>query len=50
MSAPSSSPSSQAQEPVQMDPGLGAVIAGWNDLPDAVRAGIVAMVKAGRDG
>jgi hypothetical protein len=28
------------------DPGLAAVVAAWPDLPDAIRAGIVAMVKA----
>jgi hypothetical protein len=28
------------------DPDLAAVVAAWDRLPDAVRAGIVAMVKA----
>jgi hypothetical protein len=28
------------------DPELAAVVAAWSDLPPAVRAGIVAMVKA----
>ena len=28
------------------DPELAAVVAAWSDLPAAVRAGIVAMVKA----
>ncbi len=28
------------------DPDLAAVVAGWADLPPAIRAGIVAMVKA----
>jgi len=28
------------------DPGLAAVIDAWPELPEAVRAGIVAMVKA----
>jgi hypothetical protein len=30
----------------QNDPDLAAVVAAWSDLPEAVRAGIVAMVKA----
>jgi hypothetical protein len=29
-----------------MDPDLAAVIDAWDRLPEAVRAGIVAMVKA----
>jgi hypothetical protein len=29
-------------------PDLAAVVKGWNDLPPAVRAGIVAMVMAAR--
>jgi hypothetical protein len=32
------------------DPDFAAVAAAWDDLPDAVRAGIVAMVKAARKG
>ncbi len=28
------------------DPGLAAVVAAWPDLPEAIKAGIVAMVKA----
>ena len=28
------------------DPGLAAVVAAWPELPEAIRAGIVAMVKA----
>lgn len=31
---------------VHTDPDLAAVVAAWSDLPAAVRAGIVAMVKA----
>ena len=30
------------------DPDLAAVIDAWDRLPDAIRAGIVAMVKAAR--
>lgn len=30
------------------DPDLAAVVAAWPGLPPAIRAGIVAMVKAGR--
>jgi hypothetical protein len=30
----------------QTDPDLAAVVAAWDRLPEAVRAGIVAMVKA----
>ena len=33
---------------MQMDAGLAAVIEAWDRLPDAVRAGIVAIVKAAR--
>jgi hypothetical protein len=33
-------------ELAQKDPELQAVIAAWPGLPDAIRAGIVAMVKA----
>ena len=32
----------------RMDTGLAAVIEAWDRLPDAVRAGIVAIVKAAR--
>jgi hypothetical protein len=28
------------------DPHLAAIVAAWSDLPEAIRAGIVAMVKA----
>ena len=30
----------------RIDPDLALVIQGWDSLPDAVRAGIVAMVRA----
>jgi hypothetical protein len=30
----------------QADPDLAAVVDAWPDLPEAIRAGIVAMVKA----
>jgi hypothetical protein len=30
----------------QSDPDLAAVMPAWPDLPEAIRAGIVAMVKA----
>jgi hypothetical protein len=32
------------------DPDLALINDRWNDLPDAIRAGIVAMVKATRGG
>lgn len=32
--------------PTPADPDLAAVIAAWPDLPPAVRAGVVAMVRA----
>ncbi len=32
------------------DPELAAVVAAWADLPEAVRAGIVAMVRAASNG
>lgn len=35
---------------VSVDPELAAVVAGWADVPPAVRAGIVAMVKAATAG
>lgn len=30
----------------ESDPGLAFIVEAWSDLPDAVRAGIVAMVRA----
>jgi hypothetical protein len=42
------SPSSGEQERPSDDPELAAVIAAWSSLPAAVRAGIVAMVRAAR--
>jgi hypothetical protein len=34
----------------QTDPGLATVVDAWDRLPEAVRAGIVAMVKAATGG
>lgn len=34
------------EDSLAIDPDLAAVIDAWPDLPDAVRAGIVAMVRA----
>ena len=31
------------------DPDLRAVIEGWTDLPEAIKAGIVAMIRASKD-
>jgi hypothetical protein len=28
------------------DPDLGAIVAAWSELPEAIKAGILAMVKA----
>ncbi len=42
----SSSPSSRAQNPSTTDPDLALVIDRWPSLPVAVKAGIVAMVRA----
>lgn len=36
-----------AMPPKPLDPELAAVAAAWPELPPALRAGIVAMVKAG---
>jgi hypothetical protein len=35
-----------ATDTCQTDPDLAAVISAWDRLPEAVRAGIVAVVKA----
>jgi hypothetical protein len=32
----------------QSDPDLAAVVAAWHDLPEAIRAGILAMVKVAK--
>ncbi len=34
--------------PVITDPDLAAVVEAWPDLPEAIKAGILAMVKAAR--
>ena len=44
-SASYSTPNPAPEAPT--DPDLAAVVAAWADLPTAIRAGIVAMVKAG---
>ena len=38
--------SAQGQRAAQTDPELATVVNAWDRLPEAVRAGIVAMVKA----
>ena len=43
---PSTGPSSQAQNEPAMDAELAVVAAAWASLPAALRAGIVAMVRA----
>lgn len=47
-SAPKPAPATPPTPPA--DPDLGAVVAAWPALPPALRAGIVAMVKAARGG
>ncbi len=39
-------PASNHDSLTENDPDLAAVVEAWADLPDAVRAGIVAMVRA----
>jgi NAD(P)H-hydrate repair Nnr-like enzyme with NAD(P)H-hydrate dehydratase domain len=39
-----------AAEIAPADPDLAALLAGWPTLPDPIRAGIVAMVKASGNG
>lgn len=34
------------QRPAEIDPELATLIAAWAKLPDVIRAGIVAMVRA----
>ncbi len=34
----------------QIDPDLAAIVAAWPTLPEPIKAGIVAMVKASGDG
>jgi hypothetical protein len=38
--------SAQGQRAALDDPGLATVVDAWDRLPEAVRAGIVAMVRA----
>jgi hypothetical protein len=38
-----------ATDTCQMDPGLATVVDAWSVLPDALKAGIVAMVKAAKN-
>ncbi len=42
-------PSHQTAQPMN-SPDLAAVVEAWPDLPEALKAGIVAMVKAGAGG
>ena len=46
----SSDPSRNPSTPVQEDTDLALVVEAWAGLPDAVKAGILAMVEASRDG
>jgi hypothetical protein len=39
-------PTPPATPPKPTDPELAAVVAAWPDLPPAIRAGVVALVKA----
>jgi len=39
---------SEPPRPTPTDPDLAAVVAAWPELPEAIKAGIVAMVKATR--
>ena len=45
MSTPGRFPSRQDQR-LRCDNGLGMVVASWDALPEAIRVGIVAMVRA----
>jgi hypothetical protein len=38
-----------ATDSCQIDPDLLAILEAWPTLPEALKAGIVAMVKAGRN-
>jgi len=44
---PSVDPTPQTTPPTPSDPELASIIAAWGDLPPAIRAGVVALVKAG---
>jgi hypothetical protein len=43
---PDSGPSTPATPAKPTDPELAAVVAAWPDLPPAIRAGVLALVKA----
>jgi hypothetical protein len=38
----------QGQRAISGDPDLATVVVAWPDLPEAIRAGIMAMMKAAR--
>lgn len=44
---PTRAPASEPAPATPTDPDLAAVVAAWSDLPPAIRAGVVALVKAG---
>ncbi len=51
MAAPSAARSVESEgETAQLDPDLQHLIDAWPALPEAIRAGIVAMVNAAADG
>jgi len=41
-------PTETIRTPTGIDPDLAAVVDAWPDLPEALKAGILAMVKAAR--
>jgi hypothetical protein len=46
-SGPTPTPTTPATPPPPTDPDLSAVVAAWPTLPPAIRAGMLALVKAG---